>query len=97
MPEDSDEPTISAALLAFHDPANARVLNIGYGDGKRTIGYLERAGAVIGIDPSRKVLEEFLAPRATPSYSRISLLQARAGALPFGSGTFDIAPLSWSL
>lgn len=97
MPADWDEPTISASLLAFQNPTHARILDIGCGEGKRTRGYLEKAGCVIGIDPNRQLLVDNLAQRPTPQGNLLGLAQARAEALPFPSGTFDVALLSWSL
>lgn len=97
MPEDWDEPTISASLLDFQNPAQARVLDIGCGEGKRTMGYIEKADSVIGIDPNRALLEKYFAQLPPALNSRIGLAQARAETLPFQSDTFDVALLSWSL
>jgi ubiquinone/menaquinone biosynthesis C-methylase UbiE len=97
MPQDWDEPTISASLLASQNPTHARVLDIGCGEGKRTIGYLEKAGSVIGIDPNRELLLENLALRTIASGNLRALVQARAERLPFPCDAFDVALLSWSL
>ena len=97
MPGDWDEPTISASLLAFQNPTYARVLDVGCGDGKRTTGYIEKAGSVIGIDPNRELLIENFALRPKPYRGPIRLVQARAEALPFPCDAFDVALLSWSL
>ena len=97
MPPDWDEPTSSAALLAFHNPTHARVLDIGCGEGKRTSGYLEKAGCVIGIDPDRKLLLENLARPKLASGNLRALVQARAERLPFPDDAFEVALLSWSL
>jgi len=97
MPEDWDDLTISASLLAFQNPAHARFLDVGCGEGKRTAGYLEKAGRVIGIDPNRELLIANRALRPTPHGSPIRLAQARAEAMPFRCDAFDVALLSWSL
>ena len=97
MPEDWDEPTISAALMDFHNPTHARVLDIGCGDGKRTTSYIERADSVIGIDPNRTLLETYFTQLPPSLHSRIGLVQARAETLPFPPDAFDMALLSWSL
>lgn len=97
MPEDWNEPAISAALMAFQNPTHARVLDIGCGIGKRTRGYIEKAGRVIGIDPNQKLLLENLALRKIAHGNRIALVQAKAEALPFPCSAFDVALLSWSL
>lgn len=97
MPEDWNEPDISARLLAFQNPTRARVLDIGCGDGKRTTGYIEKAGCVIGVDPNRESLIRNLALRPTPQGSSNRLVQATAEALPFPCDAFEVALLSWSL
>jgi ubiquinone/menaquinone biosynthesis C-methylase UbiE len=97
MPEDWNEAAISDYLISFQDPAGARVVDIGVGDGKRTTGFTERAGYLIGIDPNKKSLLENPAAYPRSSDRRVHLIQARAQDLPFQSESFDIALLSWSL
>jgi len=76
--------------LSFAAPVRGeRLLDICCGDGKFTSLIAELAGTggyVIGIDSAGNALE--ITSRALPD-NRVSILRARAEALPFGNGRFD--------
>ena len=87
----------SRALLESADFKNARVLEIGSGDGRLAYRYLDESACVVGVELEA---DEILAARkACPEHLRhhISFVQATALQLPFRSNTFDIAELAWSL
>ncbi len=87
----------SRALLQATDFKNARVLEVGAGDGRLAFRYANASAFVVGIEPQAKELASAL--EACPSHlrQRIRFLQATALALPFRNGSFDIAVLAWSL
>jgi ubiquinone/menaquinone biosynthesis C-methylase UbiE len=63
-------------------PAGARVLDVGCGDGRRTLGNLD--GPAVGLDFSRRQLE-----LAGETVDAASLVQADMTALPFADDAFD--------
>lgn len=85
------------ALLDAADFNNARVLEVGSGDGRLAFRYAEACPFVAGIEP--KVEEVASAVDACPSHlrRRLKFMRASAVALPFRDETFDIALLAWSL
>ena len=81
------EGTERGHLLRMVDLADARVLEIGCGNGRVAAHYAEPAALAVGIDPDR------------PEIADVPLLgvQATALALPFRKHCFDTALLGWSL
>jgi ubiquinone/menaquinone biosynthesis C-methylase UbiE len=80
----------------FADLKQARVLEIGCGDGRLTWRYAESANRVTGIDPDAERLQTAL--EALPStLTHVTFVQAHAEDLPFRRETFDIGLLAWSL
>ena len=84
-------------LLDAADFSNARVLEIGAGDGRLTFRYAQASPSVVSIDPN--VGEVASAVKACPSHlaRRLRFVLATALALPFRHDAFDIALLAWSL
>jgi len=79
----------------FASFANARVLEIGCGDGRLTWRYAASARQVVGIDPN---IERVAAAVGNRSASMpASFLQGKAEALPFPDESFDTVILAWSL
>ncbi|KKK96841.1 hypothetical protein LCGC14_2658740 [marine sediment metagenome] len=87
----------SRALLQAMDFNNARVLEVGSGDGRLAFRYANALAFVVGIEPQEK--EIAAAVEACPLHlrHRMSFLQTTALALPFRNESFDIAVLAWSL
>ena len=77
---------------------DARVLEIGCGDGRLTWKYASQSRAVLAIDADRS---KMAAARAELSVRRLSaevqLAQAAAESLPVRREAFDLAIFSWSL
>ncbi len=84
-------------LLAAADFTNARVLEIGCGDGRLAFRYAKAALFVVGIDTKPAGVPR--AAQSSPSAlgSRIRFLRTSAAALPFRDETFEIALLASSL
>lgn len=86
----NEVPTI--AKLLRHHAVPLRCLDVGCGDGEY-LPELAKLSPVIGVDPSRGMLR-LAAHRLSP---RISLIQARARALPLRTESVDIALAARSL
>jgi len=84
-------------LHALADFRNARVLEVGAGDGRMLRHYLRETAFTVALDSDR---DELLASRAddlTDFQTRARLAEGRAEALPFPNRSFDLVILSWSL
>ena len=85
------------ALLEAADFSDARVLEIGCGNGRLSFRYAEESRAVVGVDPETKDLVAALAARPRHLAGRLTFVPAGAEELPFRDGSFDIAIFAWSL
>lgn len=77
--------------------ADARVLEIGCGDGRLTWRYAAFARRVTATDPDPTRLLAARRECLPGLRSSLSLAQVKAEALPFPNATFDLAILAWSL
>jgi ubiquinone/menaquinone biosynthesis C-methylase UbiE len=96
MQRDPEE-TETKYLHTLADLSNARVIEIGCGDGRLTWRYAASAGRVVGTDPDPSRLTSARRDCPPVLYASLSFAQARAEALPFPPATFDLALLAWSL
>ncbi len=76
--------------------ARGRVLEVGIGSGLNIPFYGREVTQVIGIDPSRALLDK---ARKTAVWSRcpVRLLEGRAETLPLASGSIDQVVMTWTL
>lgn len=98
MPSERDPQGREAqVLLAVADFKNARVLEVGCGDGWLTFRYAQVPSFVVGIDT--KTDDVLQAEMSWPPALRCrkKFIQASAPTLPFRDGTFDIALFASSL
>ena len=98
MPMQRDPEAIETAYLhTMADLHDARVLEVGCGDGRLTWRYAGTPRRAIGIDSNGEHLA--VARRSCPPGlgARVAFVQATALALPFRAGLFDGAILAWSL
>src|SRR5262249_38024190 len=98
MPTQRDPEAVETAFLHSMATINdARVLEIGCGDGRLTWRYAGTTRGVFGIDSNREHLA--VARRSCPAAlgARVAFVQATAVALPFRAELFDGAVLAWSL
>jgi ubiquinone/menaquinone biosynthesis C-methylase UbiE len=98
MPTQRDPEAVETAFL--HDMTtinDARVLELGCGDGRLTWRYAGTTRHAIGIDSNREHLA--VAHRSCPAAlaPRVAFVQATALVLPFRAELFDGAVLAWSL
>jgi ubiquinone/menaquinone biosynthesis C-methylase UbiE len=77
--------------------ADARVLEVGIGEGRLTWRYADVAREVVGIDPQVTRIVVANLERAGALRANVNLVGALAGELPFKPAVFDVALLSWSL
>lgn len=84
-------------LLAAADFDEARVLEVGCGEGRLTFGYGKASAFIVGIEPKAKPLAAALNACPSPLGQRLDFVQASAMALPFRGGAFDVALFAKSL
>jgi ubiquinone/menaquinone biosynthesis C-methylase UbiE len=85
------------AILKATDLRNARVLEVGAGDGRLTFQYAAGPRSIVGIDTKEPDIR--LAAEAVRAELRghVRFLCASATALPFSAGRFEIVLLASSL
>ena len=76
-----------ATIEALQLPHGSTALDVGCGTGEEVRAMAAIAGAAVGVDASRALVEE--ARRRTPSDQNASFEQGRAEELPFEDGSFD--------
>ena len=81
----------------FVNFANARVLEVGIGEGRLTWRYADVARAVVGIDPQVTRVVAANLERVGALRANVNLVAAQCETLPFRAEMFDVALLSWSL
>jgi len=85
-------------LLAVAPVDQARVIEIGCGDGRLTWKYASLARAVLAIDADRTSVAAAQATlRGIRLPSRVDFAQATAESLPARRESFDLAIFAWSL
>lgn len=92
-PEDSER----KRLLICADFANARVLEVGSGEGRLTWKYASASKRTVALDPDHDALRVARADCPADLRDRVSWTGASAVNIPFAKETFDIAVLAWSL
>lgn len=85
------------AILQMTEFRNARVLEVGAGNGRLTFQYAAHSGAVIGIDTDEKEIRSAAADPRIELRDRARFLCASATALPLPGERFDIVLLASSL
>lgn len=85
------------AILQAADLRDARILEVGAGDGRLTFQYASQPRSVIGIDTTeRDIRSAVVAPRKE-ARGQMHFLCASGTALPFSAEQFDIVLLASSL
>jgi 2-polyprenyl-3-methyl-5-hydroxy-6-metoxy-1,4-benzoquinol methylase len=90
------EISVLRAMIDFRD---ARVLEVGCGDGRLTWRYADKAAAIVGIDPDEEDIEKAKADTPDKLKERIRFLESEIGefAASGGERNFDVAIFAWSL
>ena len=98
MPLQKDPENIERKTLQrLVDFSNARVLEVGCGEGRLTFQYARSAKQVVAFDPDHDALRVAKADARLKGISTIQFTEASASHIPFSKETFDIAILAWSL
>ena len=84
-------------LHKFADFKEARILEIGCGEGRLTWKYAAASRGTFGLDPDPDALRVARADCPADLRGRVHFARASAYQLPLPKETFDIAILAWSL
>jgi 2-polyprenyl-3-methyl-5-hydroxy-6-metoxy-1,4-benzoquinol methylase len=84
-------------LRGLADFSGARVLEIGAGDGRLTMGFAPDAASVLAIDPDEDSIAEAERSLAADLRERVSFRVASAADVDIPRTAFDIVLFSWSL
>lgn len=85
------------ALLRVADFAGARVLEVGCGDGRLTVGVAERAAAVFAFDPDEGAVARAREKLPAELANRVTYRAASATGIEIPRSAYDIVLFSWSL
>ncbi len=86
-----------AALRRLFDFAGARVVEVGCGDGRLTIGIAERAASVFAFDPDEDAVARARVALPGELAGRVTYCVASAAAVEIPRSAYDIVLFSWSL
>jgi ubiquinone/menaquinone biosynthesis C-methylase UbiE len=98
MPTEVDPAGIEPhAILQAADFHNARILEVGAGDGRLTFRYAAVPRSVVGIDTNETEIRSTAKGSRAELHGHVHFLCAGATALPFSAERFDIVLLASSL
>jgi ubiquinone/menaquinone biosynthesis C-methylase UbiE len=86
-----------AALRRLADFTGARVLEVGCGDGRLTLGVAEHAAKVFAFDPDADAVARAREALPVELANRVTYRAASATAVEIPRTAFDIVLFSWSL
>jgi 2-polyprenyl-3-methyl-5-hydroxy-6-metoxy-1,4-benzoquinol methylase len=89
---EANEPAALARIGAAFD--DARVLEVGCGDGRVTKSYAHRARSVVAIEPEQTASADF---RCEPWPAHVEFQSVGIDAFAPGDRRFDVVLFSWSL
>lgn len=85
---EEQEAKFNTVLHSLRLPHKSRVVDVGCGTGLITNRLVERAELIVGVDFSRRLLQE--ARKKARSHQRVFLVLADADNLPFADHVFDM-------
>ena len=86
-----------AALRRLQDFTGARVIEVGCGDGRLTLGIAERAASVLAFDPDEAAISRARAALPDRLAGRVTYRAASAIDVELAPASFEIAVFSWTL
>ena len=86
-----------AALRRLQDFTGARVIEVGCGDGRLTLGIAERAASLLAFDPAEAAISRARAALPDRLAGRVTYRAASAIDVELAPASFDIAVFSWTL
>jgi 16S rRNA A1518/A1519 N6-dimethyltransferase RsmA/KsgA/DIM1 with predicted DNA glycosylase/AP lyase activity len=91
---DPEEREIRALVELLPNLQQARVVEVGCGDGRLTRRYAARAASVFAFDPDEAAVNVF---RSEPLPHNVDLRSDTVDRVEIPPGTVDVVLLSWSL
>ena len=85
------------ALRRLADFAGTRVLEVGCGDGRLTLGIAEQATSVFAFDPDEEAVERARVTLPAELADRVAYQVGSATAVEIPRSAYDIVVFSWSL
>ena len=85
------------ALRRIQDFTGARVIEVGCGDGRLTLGIAGRAAHVLAFDPDEAAVSRARAAVSDELRERVRYEVASAIEVEVAAASFDIAVFSWAL
>lgn len=86
-----------AVLRDLVDFRGKRVLELGAGEGRMTLGYAREAASVLGVDPDEEAIADARGSLPRRLARKVELRVAEAERLDEPPSSFDLAFFSWSL
>ena len=86
-----------AALRRVGDLRGRRVLELGCGDGRLTLGIASDAASVLAFDPDREAVERAQQSLPAELARRVAYRVASGKEIELELQSFDLAVFSWSL
>jgi ubiquinone/menaquinone biosynthesis C-methylase UbiE len=86
-----------AALHRLADFRGQRVLELGCGDGRLTVGVAADAMSVVGFDPDAEAVERARQSLPAELEQRVTYQVASGKEIEIEPASFDLALFSWSL
>jgi predicted RNA methylase len=86
-----------AALRRLGDFRGRRVLELGCGDGRLTLGFASDAARVLALDPDREAVERAQQSLPAELAERVAYRVASGKEIELEPQSFDLTVFSWSL
>jgi 2-polyprenyl-3-methyl-5-hydroxy-6-metoxy-1,4-benzoquinol methylase len=86
-----------AALRRLADFAGARVLEVGCGDGRLTLGIAKQAASVLAFDPDEEAVERARSALPAELAHRVAYAVGSGTEVEIPRTAYDIVVFSWSL
>ncbi len=86
-----------AALRRLGDFRGRRVLELGCGDGRLTLGIARDAASVLAFDPDAEAVERARGSRPSDLAERVEYRVASGTEIEIEPHSFDLVVFSWSL
>jgi predicted RNA methylase len=86
-----------AALRRLGDFREQRVLELGCGDGRLTLGIATEAASVLAFDPDAEAVERARSFLPAPLADRVAYRVASGREIEVAPHSFDLVVFSWSL
>ena len=86
-----------ASLRRLADFSGRRVIEVGCGDGRLTVGIAEQAASVFAFDPDADAVAAAKASLPAELADRVSYAVGEATAIEVPPSEFDLVVFSWSL